>query len=150
MLDSEKSLNDLKSKEAELKTQLDKLGKERGKIQEQYVRDKVQVAVTLSDKLFRLLYQGDVAQMFDSLAVMTKEINDTDPKSESRLHADGYGLKGGDAQTFYANFVFPNIINGRGLADILEKTKKHGDNPYIKTAVVVEPRAPTKEGKKNV
>ena len=147
MLDSEKSLNDLKSKEADLKAQLDKLGKERAKITEQYVKDRVQVAVTLSDKLFRQVYQGDVAQMFDSLAVMTREINETDPKSESRLHADGYGLKGGDAQEFYSNFVFPNIINGRGLADILEKTKKHGDNPYLKPPVV-EPKAPAKEGSK--
>lgn len=145
MLDSEKSLNALKEKEASLKADLEKLGKERAKITEQYVRDRVQVAVTLSDKLFRLLYQGEAATMFDSLAVMTREINDTDPKSESRLHADGYGLKGGDAQTFYANFVFPNIINGRGLADILEKTKKHGDNPYIKPPVV---EVKQKEGSK--
>jgi hypothetical protein len=147
MLESEKSLNDLKSREAELKAQLETLGKERGKIQEQYVKDKVQVAVTLSDKLFRQVYQGDVAQMFDSLAVMTREINETDPKSESRLHADGYGLKGGDAQAFYTSFVFPSIINGRGLADILEKTKRHGDNCYL-AKPVVEPKSPAKEGKK--
>jgi hypothetical protein len=146
MLESEKSLNDLKSREAELKAQLETLGKERGKIQEQYVKDKVQVAVTLSDKLFRQVYQGDVAQMFDSLAVMTREINETDPKSESRLHADGYGLKGGDAQTFYTDFVFPSIINGRGLADILERTKKHGDNPYLAKPVVMEVKS--KEGSK--
>ena len=138
MLDSEKSLNDLKAKEAALKADLEKLGKERSKLQEQYVKDKVQVAVTLSEKLFRLLYQGEAASMFDALAVMTKEIAEIDPKAENRLNADGYGLKGGDAQSFYTSFVFPSIINGRGLADILERTKKHGDNPYLKPPVAAK------------
>jgi hypothetical protein len=63
---------------------------------------------------------------------MVKTIQTTDPKAEGRLSSDGYGLDGGEAQEFFAQFVFPAIVNGRGLADILERTKKHGDNPYLK------------------
>ena len=132
MLESEKKLNDLKSKESELKAQLARISEDKAKIQEQYVKDKLQVAVVLSDKLFRELFQGKVAEMFSTLAGMVKEISATDPKAETRLNGDGYGLDGGEAQAFFTSFVFPAIVNGRGLADILEKTKKHGDNPYLK------------------
>ena len=132
MLKSEKALNELKSREAKLKEEMAALAVEKNKIVEQYVKDKLQVAVVLSDKLFRELFQGKVAEMFSTLAGMVKEISATDPKAETRLNGDGYGLDGGEAQAFFTSFVFPSIVNGRGLADILEKTKKHGDNPYLK------------------
>ena len=68
--------------------------------------------------------------MFSNLAGMVKEIAAADPRAETRLNGDGYGLDGGEAQAFFTSFVFPAIVNGRWFADILERAKKHGDNPY--------------------
>jgi hypothetical protein len=150
MLDSEKSLNSIKAKVAELTAQLETLGKERSKVTDQFCRDKLQVAVVLCDKLFKQIYQGDIAEMFFNLTAMVQEVAATDPKAETRLTSDkdGFGLKGGDAQAFFVQFAWPAIVSGRGLADILERTKKHGDNPYLAKPPGVETKAPAKEAKK--
>jgi hypothetical protein len=161
MLESEKrrwsvyqeNLSEFKTKEAELKAEMEKLSNERSKVQEQYIRDRMQVAVVLSDKLFRQIYQGDIAEMFTTLRDAVKEIAAADPKAELKLSTpdkDGgvYGLKGGDAQQFFVQFVFSSIMADRGLADILERTKRHGDNPYLAKPPAVEPKAPAKEAKK--
>jgi hypothetical protein len=140
MLESEKSLNDLKSKEAELKAQLEKLGKERSKITDQYCRDKLMVAVTLSDKLFKNIFQGEIAEQFKNLTEMVLEVAATDPRAEARLTGDkdNYGLKGGPPQEYFIQFVWPAIVSSRGLSTILERSFKHGDNPYLKTPAEVK------------
>jgi hypothetical protein len=144
--------NSLKAKEAELRVQLETLGKERSKITDQYCRDKIQVAVTLSDKLFKNIFQGEVAEQFANLTAMVLEVAATDPKAEARLAGDkdGYGLKGGPPQDYFVQFVWPAIVSSRGLSTILERSFRHSDNPYLAKRTVVEPRAPAKEGKKNV
>jgi hypothetical protein len=149
MLESEKSLNALKEKEAALKADLEKLGKERAKITDQYCRDKIQVAVTLSDKLFKNIFQGEIAEQFANLSAMVQEVAATDARAEARLSGDkdNYGLKGGPPQDYFIQFVWPAIVSSRGLSTILERSFRHGDNPYIKTPVV-EPKAPAKEEKK--
>jgi hypothetical protein len=147
MLDSEKSLNALKEKEASLKADLEKLGKERAKITDQYCRDKIQVAVTLSDKLFKNVFQGEIAEQFANLTAMVLEVAATDPKAEARLTGDNFGLKGGPPQDYFVQFVWPAIVSSRGLSTILERSFKHGDNPYAKTPAD-EPKASAKEAKK--
>jgi len=148
MLDSEKSLNEWKSKEAGLKAQLETHSKERAKITDQYCRDKIQVAVTLSDKLFKNIFQGEIAEQFANLTAMVLEVAATDPKAEARLTGDkdGYGLKGGDAQQFFTQFCWPAIVSSRGLATILERSHKHGDNCYLAKPLVAEVKP--KEGSK--
>lgn len=140
MLDSEKSLNDLKAKEAALKADLEKLGKERAKVTDQYCRDKISVCVTLSDKLFRNIFQGEIAEQFSNLTAMVQEVAATDPRAEARLTGDKdtYGLKGGPPQDFFIQFVWPAIVSSRGLSTILERSFKHGDNPYLKAPVAAK------------
>jgi hypothetical protein len=146
MLDSEKSLNSLKAKEAELKAQLETLGKERSKVTDQYCRDKLQVAVTLSDKLFKNIFQGEIAEQFKNLTDMVLEVAATDPRAEARLTGDNFGLKGGPPQDYFTQFVWPAIVSSRGLSTILERSFKHGDNPYIAKPPMVEVKP--KEGSK--
>jgi hypothetical protein len=150
MLDSEKSLNALKEKEASLKADLEKLGKERAKITDQFCKDKISVCVTLSNKIFTNIFQGEIAEQFANLTAMVQEVAATDPKAEARLAGDkdGYGLKGGPPQEFFIQFVWPAIVSSRGLSTILERSFRHGDNPYIAKPTVVEPKAPAKEAKK--
>jgi hypothetical protein len=61
------------------------------------------------------------------------EVAATDPRAEARLTGDNFGLKGGPPQDYFVQFVWPAIVSSRGLSTILERSFKHGDNPYLKT-----------------
>jgi len=131
MLDSEKQMTALDEAEAAAKAELERIGREKASVRGALVKEKLALTAALSDKLFKDIFQGEVAKDFEKLAAMTAELYRLDAKFDNRLASDRYGLPESYALRFYTQFVAVALFNSRGLSDIIGASKKHSDNPYL-------------------
>jgi hypothetical protein len=107
------------------------LPREKVAIVDACISERLSVAVVLSDKQFWELFQGKPMEQWGTLSAMVKDILATDPEADTRVNSGCYGLNGGEAQRFFVTLVCPQLVYSRSLFDVLERSKKHVDNPYL-------------------
>ena len=133
---AKRGLEEAEAEEAKIKSKLAKLADEKKRHQAAYVRELVEEAGALAEDIFGDLFKGAWSEKYARLRELSGEILKLDPQSHNRLTANGdlYGLEG-DGVRFFGKFAFVALVNHKPLNDLISRSEKNPDNPFIKKEV---------------